>query len=252
MNKTGITIMVGIMLGLSVLAHAGPHHYKWIEDKNVSSDQVLRKSQAQRVLPVNESDTLEAVKQVMTDDLFMALAQYHKSRHRQDAESTPDTVLPEEIVRQKEVDFVDEDYRFLLEVSMKRYGARTRVIAKAVPVYRVRDRDAEAAQGDESEGTSVEVKVKSEQGGAVAMGPIFVAPTYGMPGDYGISPLPDAAERGGLLVRSFMYFLEKRVTANDMSGQADEPGVVKRTADGQANQAPTGVTEVNVKVKSGK
>ncbi len=246
-----IGIMAGLVVGLSVLAHAGPHQYKWIQDKTVSSDEVLRKSQAQRVLPINESETLEAVKQVMTDDLFMALAQYHKSRHRQDGETTPETVLPEEIVKQHEVELIDEDYRFLLEVSLKKYGARTRVIAKAVPVYRVRDLDAEAAQGDNNEGTSVEVKVKSDQGGAVAMGPIFVAPTYGMPGDFGISPLPDAAERGGLLVRSFMYFLEKRVAAKDMNGQVNGSDV-QMAAEQQPNEAPTGVTEVNIKVKSGK
>ncbi len=194
-------------------AQAKPRIYKWVKDKKVSSKQVLRKSQSQRVIPVSEPRTLEMVQQVMTDDLYLALGEYRKTKHLQEAETTDDSVLPEEIISEEEVELVDEDYGFLLEVKLRKYGARTRVTAKAHPIYRIRDLEAEDAESDEDEAGTIEIKVKAGRDQAVAVGPMFIAPIIGRPSDYDITILPDAAARAGKLVKSFMYLLDKRVSA---------------------------------------
>jgi hypothetical protein len=225
-----------------------PRIYKWVKDKRESSDEVLSKSQSSRVLPISETQTLELIRLTMKDDLYMALGEYHKTKHRQEAETTTDTVLPEAIIRTAEIDMIDEDYLFVLEVSMKKYGDRTRVMAKASPVYRVRDYDAEAAAGSEdSGGQTVEVKIKSDQGGGIAMGPIVVAPIYGVPSDYGAQPIPGAAKRASQLVRSFMYFLDKRMSVNH--GRREASPDSGQHSD-QVMSQPQGRSEVDIKVKS--
>lgn len=254
MKKIGLLACLLLFTMFSVeSSFAAPRIYKWVKDKRVSSDQTLSKSQSSRVLPISEGNTLEMVKSVMTDDLFMALGDYHKSRNCQDAETTPDTVLPEEVIKREEIELVDEDYRFVLEVSLKKYGNRTRVQAKAVPVYRLRDHDAEAAAGAEDEsGHNVEVKIKSNEGSGVFVGPIVVAPIYGMPSDYGIQPLPDAGQRAGKLVRSFMYFLDKKVSVLSSNGNSDDEATddltsVQKTS--QEQPVTENETEVEINIK---
>lgn len=208
------TLVFAFLLSLAAAAQAKPRIYKWVKDKKVSSQDVLRKSQAKRVIPVREAKALKMIQQVMTDDLYLALAEYHKTKHRQDAETTDDSVLPEEIIGEAEVELVDADYCFILEVKLKKYGARTRVAAKAHPIYRIRDMEAEDAESDEENASTIEIKVKADTGQAVAVGPMFVVPIAGRPSDFNITILPDAAERAGKLVKSFMYLLDKRVSAS--------------------------------------
>jgi len=112
---------------------------------------------------------------------------------------------------------VDEDYRFVLEVKTKAYGRRTRVTAVVWPVYRIRDYEKEDELSDEPEGSTVHVKINAEPGQAVAMGPIVVAPLLGLPGDYGIIPLPDAGQRAAAITRSFMLDLDRRLQAESKS-----------------------------------
>jgi len=214
-----VNFILIIVLGIALVGHAKPRIYKWVKDKKVSAHDVLRRSQYSRVVPMSETKVQEVIQSIMTDDLYLALAQYHKTRHQQDAETTADSVLPEEVVHQKEIELIDEDYRFILEVKTKRYGNRTRVMVNAAPVYRIRDFEAEAARdGDDSTGgSSIEVKVKTDRSSAMALGPILVAPILGLPCDYGITPLPDAAERAGEIVKSFMYFLDMRMKAGKKS-----------------------------------
>jgi hypothetical protein len=147
----------------------------------------------------------------MTGDLFLALAEYHKSKHQQDAETTPDSVLPEQVIGQAEVELGDEDYLFSLEVRLKSYADRTRLIVNAHPVYRIHDVDAEEEANSETAENTVEVKVKAGRNQAVSMGPVYIEPALGVPADYEIQPLPDAAERCAKLVRSFMYLLDQRI-----------------------------------------
>jgi|GEM_PF-4941367 len=212
---SGLT--VAVLLAWSAPGHARQNIYKWVKDKYASSRDVLKDTQGSRVIKLPETQALAVVKKVMTDKLYMALAEYHKTRHQQDAEVTPDTVLPEEIVHQQEVELVDEDYGFILEVKLKDYGNRTRVTAVAWPIYRIHDVEAEEEANPEgSAGTTVEVKVKSgDQPAMVGMGPIFVMPILGRAADYNCQPLPDAPERAALLVRSFMYFLDQQIAAPD-------------------------------------
>ncbi len=236
MMKRFVTVnLVGLfLLGMAAGAFAKPRIYKWVEDKRVSSNDVLRKSQYLRVVPMSEAQTLAVVKRIMTDELYMALAQYHTTRHQMDAETTPDTVLPEEVVRQAEFDLIDENYRFILKVKLKPYGNRTRVTAKAVPVYRIRDAEAEEARDDDDTvgGNSIEVKVQAGRGSVVALGPIVIAPILGFPGDYGIRPLPEAQKRAGEIVKSFNYFMDQHLKGLRSNAPSDEG------------------SEVNIKVKS--
>lgn len=259
MNKRWIPyVAVAVAAGMAFTAWAKPRIYKWVKDRRVSSEQVLERSQFQRVLPTTESQTQEIVRQVMTDDLYLSLAQYHTTKHQQDAETTADSVLPEEVVKQATIDLVDEDYRFVLEVQLKKFGGRTRLTAKAWPVYRIRDWEAEDARDeDNSGGNSIEVKVRADQGNAVAIGPMVVAPILGAPGDYGITPLPDAAERAAELVRSFMYLLDKRISqARSLTGSrqpapaAAEPATAAPAVQGGAETQPGAGTEVDIKIQS--
>lgn len=242
-------VAVAVVAGLAFTAWAKPRIYKWVKDRRVSSELVLERSQFQRVLPVTENQTEDLVRQVMTDDLYLALAQYHTTKHQQDAETTVDTVLPEEVIRQATIDLVDEDYRFVLEVQLKKFGSRTRVTAKAWPVYRIRDWEAEDARDEDSGGSTLEVKVRADQGNAVAIGPMMIAPILGAPGDYGIAPLPDAAERAAELVRSFMYLLDKRVSRARVHGGYGEEAP-QSTAPGGRETAPGSGVEVDIKMKS--
>ena len=210
-------ILIGLLAAVLVTGATGvlakARIYKWVKDKEVSSGDVLTKTQASRVVTLSERRALEAVRRVMTEDLYLVLAEYHDSRHRQDAETTPDSVLPEAVVGQEDLELADEDYRFLLQVRLKAYGGRTRVLAEAYPVYRVRDYDKEAELDEDGGGGEVEIKVRADEHQAVAVGPIFVAPVPGRPGRYGAELLPDAAERAGDLVKSFVYFLDRRIRA---------------------------------------
>jgi hypothetical protein len=208
-----------LMLGtlFAVLFGAGAAHayiniYKWVKDKRVNSDQVLKSAQASRVIPLPESAALNMIRGVMTEDLFLAQAEYHKTKHIQDAETTPDTVLPEEIVGQKEVELIDEDYRFFLEVKLRAYGGRTRITAKASPMYRIHDIDAEA-EANSGTAAGPNITVNAGAGAAVAVAAAFVQPFDGLPLDYHCDVLPDAAARAAKIVRSFMYLLDKRVAA---------------------------------------
>lgn len=215
LRKYWMAMVLGLVFAAAALARA-EYLYKWIKDTDVNSGRVLRPTQASRVFAAPEAAALEAVRKVMTDDLYLALAEYHPTRHRQDAETVKDTVLPEEVVGQNpEVDLVDEDYRFLLEVKLKSVGNRTRVTAKASPVYRVRDLDAEAerAAGQGNENNTVDIKVQADQTSAVQVGPIYIEPLEGPLTGYQVAPLPDAADRAAKLVRSFMYFMDQRVKA---------------------------------------
>ncbi len=251
-----INLALIVVLGIAVAGHAKPRIYKWVKDKKVSSDEVLRRSQYTRVMPVAEADAQAMIQRIMTNDLYLSLAQYHTTRHQQDAETTLDSVLPEEVVRQAEVELVDEDYRFILQVKTKKYGNRTRITAKASPVYRLRDVEAEEArdEDDDTTGTTVSVKIKAGLGGAVAMGPIIVAPVLGYPHDYGITPLPDASKRAGEIIKSFMFFLDKQIKAAKRSqapalpaevpAAAAQPQEVQPAAPAAAEQA----TEVEVEV----
>jgi len=69
-------------------------------------------------------------------------------------------------------------------------------------------------ESDEENAGTIEIKVKADPGQAVAIGPMFVVPIVGRPSDYGVDVLPDAAARAGKLVKSFMYSLDKRVSAS--------------------------------------
>lgn len=247
-------VMAAMMVGVAFTAWAKPRIYKWVKDRRVSSELVLERSQFQRVLPIAENQTGELVRQVMTDDLYLVLAQYHTTKHQQDAETTVDTVLPEEVIKQATIDLVDEDYRFVLEVQLKKFGGRTRLTAKAWPVYRIRDLEAEDAQDEEGSGSTLELKVRAGQGNAVAIGPMLIAPILGAPGDYGITPLPDAAERAAHLVRSFMFLLDKRVsqarvrsTYQPAAGpEESQPAPVS----GGGEPGPGTGVEVDIKMKS--
>lgn len=209
---TGVAAAVA---GLGLTAWTAPYLYKWVKDRRVSSDRVLPGPQRTRVVPLPEDQALELVRRVMVEDLFLGLAEYHKTKHIQDGETTSDSVLPEAVVGQGDIELVDEDYRFFLEVKLRAYGGRTRITAKASPMYRIRDLDAEGEAYGESAGgeTGVDLKVRGDAGAAVAMGPIFIAPIDGRPSDYRVLPLPDAGERAGKLVRSFMYLLDRRIAA---------------------------------------
>jgi hypothetical protein len=202
-----------VLFGLGVTAQGAPHIYKWVKDRIVNSDRVLPAQQKSRVVPIPEAAALGAVRKVLTDDLFMGLAEYHKTKHIQDAETTADTVLPEEVIGTGDLELVDEDYRFFLEIKFRAYGDRTRITAKCSPMYRIRDTEAEdEAYGDSAAAsTSVDIKVNAESGSAVGVGPIFILPIEGLPSEYRCIPLPDAAERAGKIVRSFMYLLDKQV-----------------------------------------
>ncbi|MEW6515446.1 MAG: hypothetical protein AB1439_00890 [candidate division FCPU426 bacterium] len=262
MRKRWISyLVVAVAAGMAFTVWAKPRIYKWVKDKRVSSELVLQRSQFQRVVPVTEGQTQELVKQVMTDDLYLALAQYHTTKHQQDAETTVDSALPEEVVKQATVDLIDEDYRFVLEVQLKKFGSRTRVTAKAWPVYRLRDLEAEDARDeDNTAGNSIEVKVRADQGNAVALGPMVIAPILGIPGDYGITPLPDGAERAAELVRSFMYLLDRRVSqARPRVSQPVQPVSAGEADQAQGDSAPAtqigsesagSGTEVDIKMQS--
>lgn len=211
----------GLMAGLTVQAHAYKNIYKWVKDKRVSSDRVLKEAQRQRVVPVAEAAALEMVRRILTDDLFMAQAEYHKTKHIQDAETTSDTVMPEEIVGQKEIDLIDENYRFFLQIKLKAYGGRTRISVKASPMYRIHDTDAEdEANSCTAGGTNIIVNAGA--GAAVAVAAAFITPFEGLPMDYHCVPLDDAAARAGKLVRSFMYLLDKRIAAEKSAAPAEE------------------------------
>jgi len=204
-----VSLAFVLLIGMAATAQA-EYIYKWVKDKHVSSDKALKPAQASRVIALSETATLDMVRRVLTDDMYFALAAYHKTRHRQDAETTGDTVLPEEIVGQQEIDLVDDDYRFILEVRLKDYNGRTRVMAKASPMYRIRDLDAEAQINPNAANRNVDIHVSAAPGAAVAVS-AFVPPFDGVPADYQIFPLPDAAARAGKIVRSFMYLLDQRV-----------------------------------------
>jgi hypothetical protein len=216
-------VLVAVLAGMAFTAWAKPRIYKWVKDKQVSSELVLERSQFQRVLPIPEGQTQDLVKQVMTEDLAMALGEYHTTKHQLDADTTADSVLPEEVVKQETIDLADEDYCFVLEVQLKKFGGRTRLTATAWPVYRVRDMDAEDARDeDQTAANSIEVKVSADPGNAVAVGPMMIAPVLGAPGDYGIPPLADAAERAAKLVRSFMYLLDQRAAKSHQPAAAEQ------------------------------
>ncbi len=214
MKRLILFMTLMLVFSWSGLGWAKPHIYKWVKDKNVSSDQVLREAQTSRVVDVSETETLALVREVMTEDLFMALAEYRKTKHLQEGETIKDTILPESIVGTQEVDLVDEDYRFLLEVRLKNVDGRTRVLAKASPVYRIRDLDREDERDNvNGESSSVEMKVKAPKGAIVDMrGGIYITPLEGLPIDYQINPLPDAQDRAQKLVRSFFYLLDQRLS----------------------------------------
>jgi hypothetical protein len=219
-----VSLVLVLLFSLAALAQAKPRIYKWVKDKKTSSQDILRKTQYSRVISASERSAQSIIQKIMTNDLYMSLAKYHKTRHQQDAETTPDSVLPEEVIRQQEIELIDEDYRFILEVKTRRYGNRTRVTAKASPVYRLRDLEAEEARDEDDEtGSAIQVKVKANQSSAVAMGPIVVAPILGLPSDYGIMPLPDASQRAAEIVKSFMYFLDKRMRRAEPSEVMSAP-----------------------------
>jgi len=206
-------MIAGVGLGATVLA--APHIYKWVKDKRVNSERVLPYAQRNRVIPLPEPQALEMVRQVMADDLFLAVAEYHPTKHIQDGETTADSVMPEEVVGQGYFELEDEDYRFFLEVKLRDYSDRTRVTAKASPIYRYRDYEAEdEAYGDSGTASGVDLKVRADEGSAVSVGPIFVMPSDGNPSEVRVQSLPIAAERSAQLVRSFLYLLDKRVAAS--------------------------------------
>jgi hypothetical protein len=217
-KKWALSVLVIGMFGLAGVAFANsPHIYKWVKDKNVSSDQVLKEAQTSRVVALSETAALNAVRKVMVDDLYMALAEYHKTKHRQDGETVKDTVLPESVVGKQEIDLVDENYRFVLEVRLKAAeNGRTRVLVKASPMYRIRDLEKEDERNDTRQGDStVEMKINAPQGTVVDMhGGIYIEPLIGLPMDYQIETLSDAADRAQKLVRSFLYLLDRRVAGS--------------------------------------
>jgi hypothetical protein len=264
MKKIIIMAMAwGLVAGLAFYGQAKPHIYKWVKDKQCSSDDLLRPSESTRVLAVTETKAFEWGHQVMTDDLFMSLAEYHKTRHQQDGETNPDTVLPEQIIRLEKVELADEDYRFILEVTLKTLNKqRTRVLVKASPVYRIRDAEAEDARDEDSNsgGNSVEVKIKGDRDSVVGMGPIFVVPMVGMLSEYNLTPLPDASDRAAKLVRSFLYLMDKRVagvkpkpTPEVVEEQpAAAPVTEEKPAEALAVEKTNEGVEVDIKVKSKK
>ncbi len=215
------TIAAVTAAGLGLAAGAAPLIYEWVKDRRVSSDRVLPASQRTRVLAVPEARALDLVRQVMTEDLFLSLAEYHRTRHVQDGETTADSVLPEAVAGPGDVELADEDYLFFLEVKLRAFGGRTRVTAKASPMYRIRDLEAEEEAYGETAGarTQVDLRVRAEAGAAVAAGPIFITPVDGLPSDHGLQTLPDAGARAALLVRSFLYLLDQRTSA----GRAADP-----------------------------
>ena len=113
---------------------------------------------------------------------------------------------------------MDEDYRFVLEVRLKNFEGRTRVLVKASPMYRIRDWEKEDERDTDASGsTTVDLKIKAPEGAAVSVEPgIFIAPLVGTSAEYRVDPLPDAADRAQKLVRSFLYFLDQRLAGADI------------------------------------
>ena len=196
-------VILSLMLTMNV--YADNKTYKWIKDKEVSSKDVLKASQTKRVINLSEEKTLQLIREVMTKDIHLALAEYHKTKHRQDAETVSDSVLPEKIIGEEELELFDENYRFILQVRLKKVGKRTRIIAEAYPMYRVEE------ESDTKEDNTLEVKVKANKNQVVAMGPIFIAPISGIPSEYNVEILPEAANIAAKVVKSFMYFVDEKV-----------------------------------------
>lgn len=202
----------GFLLGTAAGVGAYANVYKWVRDKSVGSEQVLTAAQATRVVNLGEPAALAAARLVLAEDLYMVLAAYHPNRHVQDAETTPESVLPEAVAGQDEIELADDDYRFLLRIKFRATGGRTRITAQASPLYRIHDADAEDA-ANSGAARSSSVTVNAGAGATVAVAAAFAAPLDGAPLDYGCETQPAAADRAALLVRSFMYSLDRRVAA---------------------------------------
>ncbi|NTV52752.1 MAG: hypothetical protein HGA76_07055, partial [Candidatus Firestonebacteria bacterium] len=194
-------VRVGMLLVGAVVcsqpAWAEPSGDRWVVDQSAATDQVLSEAQASRVVSLPEGEALKAVRRVIIDDLHMALAEYHATRHRQDAETTRDTVLPEHVVGKVELDLADDSYRFIVEVRLKAYGSRTRILVKASPLYRVPA--LEKTTGLQP-GTQFQAPFESPG----PQGNDYVEPQPGVPMDDQPALLPDAADRAQKLVRSFL------------------------------------------------
>jgi hypothetical protein len=203
MPKSGCSsaVFLTAVLFLAGAVWAKPPVYKWVEDQNGSSNQLLQEAQATRVISLPEAGALKLIRQVMTEDLYLALNEYHATRHRQDAETVRNTVLPENVAGKDEIVLWDENFRFVLEVSLQAYGNRTRVRAQALPLYRLHDLEKE----EEAE----------PQGTAPSLGDANFEPIPGQPQEDQAETLPDAADRAQKLVRSFFYLLDRR-----LAGQA--------------------------------
>jgi hypothetical protein len=203
-----------LMSGIAVVSEAKPHIYQWVKDKGVSSDQVLKEANRERLLSLPEAQAVKAVRGVMADDLRMVLEAFNAARHRQSGQIASDVVLPEAIVKNQEVLLIGENFKFVLEVRFKAKGEKTAISVSVSPMYRIRDRDKEDERdGTDQSGSSIEIKARAANGGVVAMTNTgYITPLVGLPLDYQVETLPDAADRAGKLVRSFLFFLEQRLT----------------------------------------
>ena len=179
--------------------------YIWVKDKRVSSLDILASSLSTRILQLSETRALKTVRSIMSRELHMTLSKYDKKNREQAAQTTTETILPEKIAGRGDRKLADEDYVFMLEVELKEIDGQTRIIAKAQPIYRVRN-----IEGEDRKNT-VEIIVKAEPGQAVALGPMFVMPVSGQLTDYNAQILPDAAKRVANLVRYFMQELDRKI-----------------------------------------
>lgn len=202
-------ILPALLLGVATV-NAAKHEYKWVEDKQVSSQDILISSLSTRIVQMSKVQALKTVRSIMSRELHMKLSKYDEKNSQQAAQTTPKTVLPKEIAGLDSKELAGEDYVFLLEVELKKIGNHTRITAKAQPIYRVRKKEGE------EEKDTITVKVKAEPGQAVALGPMFVMPIAGRPADYHAQMLPDAAQRCANLVRYFMLKLDQRIGAENL------------------------------------
>jgi hypothetical protein len=203
-NKTAKLLMLLSVLFLGALfTREATGEYIWVKDKQVSSRNVLPSSLSSRMVPLSESKALETVRGIMGEEMSMTISKYDKRNRLQAAQTSPKTLLPEEIAGQGSRELAGEDYMFILEVQVKESEGQTRITAKAWPIYRVPERRS----GDRK--NKMEIKVETEPGQTVAMGPMIILPVIGRPADYDAKILPDAGQRAGNLVRYFMQALDR-------------------------------------------
>jgi hypothetical protein len=197
-----------ILVPSAVLAVPVNSNYKWVKDEKVSSQSVLNSTQAIRVVPLETVKALELVREVMNDNLHLSITAYDQARQQQVAETTSKTILPGKIAREETPIMASADYVFILEIKLKSDGNnKTRIMLVANPVYRV-----DTVQNTKPTQSSIEVTIKSDSTQAVNLGPVFMMPTAGQPADFDLQTLPDAAERAALLVRSFLFYLDQKMT----------------------------------------